>query len=82
MKPVLSSVHVRPHPYPISPTRPPCHDLYTGKVSYEPDSAVEAIVKAMPSAVKASNRTANLGLLESAGAHEIVEEYVKGERLR
>ncbi|CBJ32666.1 NAD-dependent epimerase/dehydratase [Ectocarpus siliculosus] len=53
-----------------------------GTVSYEPDSAVEAVVKAMPSAVKASNRTANLGLLESAGAHEIVEDYVKGERLR
>ncbi|CAM9975685.1 unnamed protein product [Ectocarpus sp. 12 AP-2014] len=54
----------------------------SGTVSYEPDSAVEAVVKAMPSAVKASNRTANLGLLESAGAHEIVEDYVKGERLR
>ncbi|CAM9950292.1 unnamed protein product [Ectocarpus fasciculatus] len=53
-----------------------------GTVSYEPDSAVEAVVKAMPSAVKASNRTTNLGLLESAGAHEIVEDYVKGGWLR
>lgn len=76
MEPVLSSVHVGPDPY--LPPRPPSRDFCTGKVSYEPDSAVEAVVKAMPSAVKASNWITNLGLLESAGAYEIVEDYVKG----
>lgn len=49
------------------------------KVSYEPENAIEAVVKAMPSAVQASKRATNLGLVADAGAHEIVEEFVKRE---
>lgn len=60
---------------------PPCSNvsvLPPTKVSYEPDGVTETVVKAMPSAVAASDRAVGLGLRADAGAREIVDEYVKG----
>eukprot|EP00752_Nemacystus_decipiens_P009217 g8232.t1 len=53
-----------------------------GTVSYEPDPAVESVVKAMPAAVAASDRAIDLGLSADAGAPQIVDEYIKSERLQ
>ncbi|CAM9937474.1 unnamed protein product [Scytosiphon promiscuus] len=57
-----------------------------GKITYEPDDAIEAVVKAMPSAVQASGRTAGLGLIADgvggSGALEMVNEYMKAGWLR
>lgn len=58
---------------------PASYAFFPYKVSYEPENAIEAVVKAMPSAVQVSNRATNLGLVEDAGAFEMVDEYVKSE---